>query len=60
MSLWERRRFGGKQKRVAVFGPEVLKAIGEAFDAAWPEISVNFGNDPVDATHIGLAAYLKR
>ena len=33
----------------ASFGPEALKAIGEAFDAAWAEISANFGNDPVDA-----------
>jgi len=25
-----------------------LKAIGEAFDAAWAEIFNNFGDDPVD------------
>ena len=31
------------------FGPDALKAIGEAFDAAWAVISANFGNDPVDA-----------
>jgi hypothetical protein len=30
----------------ASFGPEALKAIGEAFDAAWAEIAGNFGNDP--------------
>jgi hypothetical protein len=32
----------------ASFGPEALKAIGEAFDAAWAEIAGNFGNDPGD------------
>jgi hypothetical protein len=32
----------------ASFGPEALKAIGEAFDAAWAEIAGNFSNDPVD------------
>jgi hypothetical protein len=31
----------------AAFGPDALKAIGEAFDAAWAEIAGNFGNDPV-------------
>ena len=30
------------------FGPDALKAIGEAFDAAWAEIAGNFGNDPRD------------
>ena len=33
----------------ASFGPEALKAIGEAFDAAWAEISAHFGDDPIDA-----------
>jgi hypothetical protein len=32
----------------AAFGPDALKAIGEAFDAAWVEIAGNFGNVPVD------------
>ena len=32
----------------ASFGPEALKAIGEAFDAAWAEISNNFGDEPAD------------
>ena len=32
----------------ASFGPEALKAIGEAFDAAWVEISNNFGDEPAD------------
>ena len=33
----------------ASFGPEALKALGEAFDAAWATIAGNFGNDPGDA-----------
>ena len=32
----------------ASFGPEALKAIGEAFDAGWAEIAGNFGDDPED------------
>ena len=32
----------------ASFGPEALKAIGEAFDAAWAEIAGDFGDDPAD------------
>lgn len=32
----------------ASFGPEALKAIGEAFDAAWAEIAGNFGDDPAE------------
>jgi hypothetical protein len=32
----------------AAFGPDALKAIGEAFDAAWAEIEGNFGNVPID------------
>ena len=32
----------------ASFGPEALKAIGEAFDAAWAEIAGNFGHDRED------------
>ena len=32
----------------ASFGPEALKTIGMAFDAAWAEISKNFGDDFVD------------
>jgi len=32
----------------ASFGPEALKAIGEVFDAAWAEVSGNFGDDMVD------------
>jgi hypothetical protein len=32
----------------ASFGPDALKAIGEAFDAAWAEIAGNFGDHPED------------
>jgi len=32
----------------ASYGPEALKAIGQAFDEAWLEIAGNFGDDPVD------------
>jgi hypothetical protein len=30
----------------AAFGPETLKAMGEAFDQAWAEIAGNFGRSP--------------
>jgi hypothetical protein len=30
----------------AAFGPEALKAIGQAVDEAWAEIAGNFGNVP--------------
>jgi hypothetical protein len=32
----------------ASYGPEALKAIGQAFDEAWLQIAGNFGHDPVD------------
>jgi len=32
----------------ASFAPDVLNAIGKAFDAAWQEIAGNFGSDPHD------------
>jgi len=32
----------------ASFGPEALKVIGQAFDAAWVQIAGYFGNDPID------------
>jgi hypothetical protein len=32
----------------ASFGPDALRAIGEAFDAAWTEIAGNFGNNAAD------------
>jgi hypothetical protein len=30
------------------YGPEALKAIGQAFDEAWRSIATNFGDDPRD------------
>jgi len=41
----------------ASFGPDALKVMGEAFDAAWAEIAGNFGNDPVviEAARMKLA-----
>jgi len=41
----------GKARRLidgASFGPDALKAIGQAFDAAWADIAGNFGDDPAD------------
>ena len=32
----------------ASFGPEALKAVGQAFDEAWQDIAGNFGDDPQD------------
>ena len=32
----------------ASFGPDALKAINQAFDAAWLAIAWHFGNDPAD------------
>jgi len=32
----------------ASFGPDAMKAIGQAFDDAWTEIAPNFGNIPED------------
>jgi hypothetical protein len=34
----------------ASFGPEAMKAISEAFDAAWKEIAANYGNDAEDVS----------
>src|SRR5262245_26692631 len=31
----------------AAFGPETLKALGEAFDHAWAQIAGNFGDTPL-------------
>lgn len=41
----------------ASFGPDALKAIGDAFDAAWAEIAGGFGTDPVaiEAARLKLA-----
>ena len=32
----------------ASFGPDALRAICQAFDAAWAEIAANFGDDPIE------------
>ena len=32
----------------ASYGPEALRAVGQAFDAAWTEIAGNFGSDTQD------------
>jgi len=32
----------------ASYGPEALRAVGQAFDAAWIEIAGNFGSDTQD------------
>jgi hypothetical protein len=39
------------------FGPDALKAIGQAFDEAWTQIAANFGNDPaeIEAARLRLA-----
>jgi hypothetical protein len=41
----------------ASFGPDALKAIGQAFDEAWQEIAGNFGLDPqaIDTARLRLA-----
>jgi hypothetical protein len=32
---------------MGAFGPEALKAMGEAFDQTWAEIAGNFGDSPM-------------
>jgi hypothetical protein len=32
----------------ASFGPDTLRALGQAFDAAWQEVAGNFGDDAQD------------
>jgi len=32
----------------ASYGPEALKAVGQAFDEAWLQIAGNFGDEPGD------------
>jgi len=41
----------------ASYGPDALRAIGEAFDVAWAEIAGHFGSDPteVEAARLKLA-----
>jgi hypothetical protein len=44
----------------ASFGPETVKALGQAFDAAWAQIEGNFGGDPheIDRARMRLAEAL--
>jgi hypothetical protein len=44
----------------ASFGPDALKAIGQAFDEAWVEIAGNFGNQPavIESARLTLAEAL--
>jgi hypothetical protein len=37
------------------YGPETLKAIGQAFDEAWLTIAGNFGKDTSEAGRLRLA-----
>jgi hypothetical protein len=41
----------------ASFGPDALKAIGQAFDEAWQEVAGNMDSDPqdIEAARIQLA-----
>jgi|RhiMetdeSRZDD1v2_1073273.scaffolds.fasta_scaffold358380_2 hypothetical protein len=38
----------------ASYGPDTLKAIGQAFDEAWASIAGNFGDDPADVERARL------
>ena len=44
----------------ASFGPDALKAIGQAFDEAWASIADNFGTEPIsiEAGRVALAEAL--
>ncbi len=40
----------------AMFGPEALKVIGDAFDGAWSEIAHHFDGDPqIEEARVKLA-----
>jgi hypothetical protein len=41
----------------AAYGPETLKAMGQAFDEAWLEIAGNLGDDPqsIEVARLRLA-----
>jgi hypothetical protein len=39
----------------ASFGPDTLKALGQAFDQAWAEIPGNFGRTQVENARLRLA-----
>ena len=38
----------------ASYGPDAIRAIGQAFDAAWADIAGNFGSDPQDVERARL------
>jgi len=39
----------------ASYGPDTLKALGQAFDQAWAEIAGNFGSTQVENARLRLA-----
>jgi len=41
----------------AAFGPDVVRALGQAFDEAWTQIADNFGSEPkvVEDARVRLA-----
>ena len=39
----------------ASFGPDTLKALGQAFDQAWEEIAGNFGDTQIENARLRLA-----
>jgi hypothetical protein len=39
----------------AAYGPNALKALGQAFDEAWASIAGNFGDDPSDIERARLS-----
>ena len=44
----------------AAFGPDRLKAVGEAFDEAWHDLAGNFANDAqtIEAVRLRLATII--
>jgi hypothetical protein len=39
----------------AAFGPEAVKAVGQAFDEAWAEIAGKFASDRIEGARLSLA-----
>src|SRR5215475_4578259 len=56
----ESKRLMVKQIEGVSFGPEALKARGDAFDAAWATIATHFSNAPmeIEAARLKLAIAL--
>ena len=42
----------------ASYGPDTLKAMGSAFDAAWSEMASNFGSAQIEVARLRLAEAL--